>query len=106
MTTKHILEELKPGGSDSYKRVIFNHGLKERCFGVKIGDLQRIPSPQGLGDLNRRRVSDRRTGPGAGKDRPKAVPWQHRAWPPFADEIAADGGEVLPELLFQMPKNC
>jgi hypothetical protein len=23
----------------------------------------------------------------------------------FADEIAADGGEVLPELLFQMPKN-
>src|ERR1700681_1519792 len=42
MTTKEILEEMKPLGSDSYKRVIFNHGVKEPCFGVKIGDLQRI----------------------------------------------------------------
>jgi 3-methyladenine DNA glycosylase AlkD len=42
MTTKEILEELKPLGSDSYKRVIFNHGVKEPCFGVKISDLQKI----------------------------------------------------------------
>lgn len=31
-----------PVGSDSYKRVIFNHGIKEPCFGVKISDLQKI----------------------------------------------------------------
>jgi 3-methyladenine DNA glycosylase AlkD len=42
MTTKQILEELKPLGSDSYKRVIFNHGVKEPCFGVKVSDLQKI----------------------------------------------------------------
>jgi 3-methyladenine DNA glycosylase AlkD len=42
MTAKQILEEIKPLGSDSYKRVIFNHGVKEPCFGVKISDLQKI----------------------------------------------------------------
>jgi 3-methyladenine DNA glycosylase AlkD len=42
MTAKEILAELKPLGSDSYKRVIFNHGVKEPCFGVKISDLQKI----------------------------------------------------------------
>ncbi len=42
MTAKEILEEIKPLGSDSYKRVIFNHGVKEPCFGVKISDLQKI----------------------------------------------------------------
>lgn len=42
MTAKEILEELKPLGSDGYKRVIFNHGVKEPCFGVKISDLQKI----------------------------------------------------------------
>src|ERR1700682_5317331 len=42
MTTKEILAELKPLGSDSYKKVIFNHGVKEPCFGVKVGDLQKI----------------------------------------------------------------
>jgi hypothetical protein len=42
MTAKKILEELKPLGSDGYKKVIFNHGVKEPCFGVKIGDLQKI----------------------------------------------------------------
>jgi 3-methyladenine DNA glycosylase AlkD len=42
MTAKEILEEIKPLGSDSYKRVIFNHGIKEPCFGVKISDLQKI----------------------------------------------------------------
>jgi 3-methyladenine DNA glycosylase AlkD len=42
MTAKEILAELKPLGSDSYKKVIFNHGMKEPCFGVKISDLQKI----------------------------------------------------------------
>jgi 3-methyladenine DNA glycosylase AlkD len=42
MTAKEILAELKPLGSDSYKKVIFNHGVKEPCFGVKISDLQKI----------------------------------------------------------------
>ena len=42
MNAKQILDEIKPLGSDSYKRVIFNHGVKEPCFGVKIGDLQKI----------------------------------------------------------------
>ena len=42
MTAKEILEEMKPLGSDSYKKVILNHGVKEPCFGVKIGDMQKI----------------------------------------------------------------
>lgn len=42
MTAKEILAEMKPLGRDSYKRVIFNHGVKEPCFGVKIGDMQKI----------------------------------------------------------------
>lgn len=42
MTAQEILEEIKPLGSDSYKRVIFNHGVREPCFGVKISDLQKI----------------------------------------------------------------
>jgi 3-methyladenine DNA glycosylase AlkD len=42
MTAKEIIAELKPLGSVSYKRVIFNHGIKEPCFGVKISDLQKI----------------------------------------------------------------
>jgi hypothetical protein len=42
MTAKEILKELKPLGSDSYKKVIFNHGVKEPCFGVKISELQKI----------------------------------------------------------------
>jgi 3-methyladenine DNA glycosylase AlkD len=42
MTAKSILEEIKPLGSDSYKKILFNHGVKEPCFGVKIGDLKKI----------------------------------------------------------------
>lgn len=41
-TAAEILEEIRPLGSDSYKRVIFKHGVKEPCFGVKISDLQKI----------------------------------------------------------------
>jgi len=42
MTAKEILAELKPLGSDSYKSVMSNHGVKEPCFGVKISDLKKI----------------------------------------------------------------
>ncbi|HEV2842836.1 MAG TPA: DNA alkylation repair protein [Chthoniobacterales bacterium] len=42
MTAKEILAELKPLGRDSYKKVLFNHGVKEPCFGVKISDLKQI----------------------------------------------------------------
>lgn len=42
MTAREILTELEPLGSDSYKRVIFNHGVQEPCFGVKVSDLQKI----------------------------------------------------------------
>jgi 3-methyladenine DNA glycosylase AlkD len=42
MTAKQILAELKPLGSDSYKKVMRNHGVKEPFFGVKISDLQKI----------------------------------------------------------------
>jgi hypothetical protein len=42
MTAKEILAELKPLGSESYKKVMLNHGVKEPFFGVKIGDLQKI----------------------------------------------------------------
>jgi len=42
MTVTEILSEIKPLGTDSYKRVIFNHGVAEPCYGVKISDLQKI----------------------------------------------------------------
>lgn len=42
MTAKQILAELKPLGSDSYKKVMLSHGVKEPFFGVKISDLQKI----------------------------------------------------------------
>jgi 3-methyladenine DNA glycosylase AlkD len=42
MTAKEILAELKPLGSDSYKKVMSNHGVKEPFFGVKISELQKI----------------------------------------------------------------
>lgn len=42
MTAKQIIEEIRPLGGEGYKRVIFNHGVREPCFGVKIGDLQKI----------------------------------------------------------------
>lgn len=42
MTAKQILAELKPLGSESYKKVMLKHGVKEPFFGVKISDLQKI----------------------------------------------------------------
>ncbi len=43
MTAQEILDELKPLGSESYKRMMMkNYGIKEPCFGVKIGDMKKI----------------------------------------------------------------
>ncbi|HEX8490060.1 MAG TPA: DNA alkylation repair protein [Chthoniobacterales bacterium] len=42
MTAKQILGELKPLGSDSYKKVMSKHGVNEPFFGVKISELQKI----------------------------------------------------------------
>ncbi len=43
MTANEILEELKPLGGESLKKMLFtNYGVKEPCFGVKIGDLKKI----------------------------------------------------------------
>jgi len=43
MTANQILEELKPLGSESYKKMLFkNYDVKEPCFGVKIGDMKKI----------------------------------------------------------------
>ena len=42
MNAQDILNEIKPLGRDSYKRVLFNHRVKEPCFGVKIEDLKKI----------------------------------------------------------------
>jgi len=43
MTAQEILAEIKPLGSESYKRMLFkNYGVKEPCFGVKIGALKKI----------------------------------------------------------------
>ena len=42
MTAKAILEEIKPLGLDSYKKVLLNHGVTEPCFGVKVEYLKKI----------------------------------------------------------------
>src|SRR5688500_11717927 len=43
MSAKKILEEIKPLGRESYKKLLFkNYGVKEPCFGVPIGELKKI----------------------------------------------------------------
>lgn len=43
MTAADILTELEAMGSASTKRMLMNnHGIKEPCFGVKIGDMKKI----------------------------------------------------------------
>jgi 3-methyladenine DNA glycosylase AlkD len=42
MNAKEILAEMRPLGSAGYKKVLFNHGVKEPCFGVKIEELKKI----------------------------------------------------------------
>lgn len=43
MNAQEILAELKELGGESYKRLLMkNYGVKEPCFGVKIGDMKKI----------------------------------------------------------------
>src|SRR6185436_9471454 len=42
MTAQEILAEIKPLGRDSYRNVLFNHGIPEPCYGVKIEELKKI----------------------------------------------------------------
>src|ERR1700678_1283796 len=43
MTAKEILEELKPLGRESYKRMLMdNHGVKEPFFGVPVSELKKF----------------------------------------------------------------
>jgi len=42
MTAEEIVEQLKPLGTDTYKKVLRNHGVPEPFFGVKIEDLKKI----------------------------------------------------------------
>lgn len=42
MTAVEIVNELKPLGKESYKKVLLNHGIKEPIFGVKIEELKKI----------------------------------------------------------------
>lgn len=42
MTAQDIVNELKPLGSESYRKILRNHGVQEPLFGVKIEELKKI----------------------------------------------------------------
>src|SRR5437879_3172682 len=42
MTAEQIVSELKSLGNDNYKRILFNHGIQEPCYGVKIEEMKKI----------------------------------------------------------------
>src|SRR3954453_13854239 len=42
MTAHEIVRQLKPLGSESYKKTMLNHGVKEPLFGVKIEEMKKI----------------------------------------------------------------
>jgi 3-methyladenine DNA glycosylase AlkD len=42
MTAEEIVGQLKPLGTDAYKKVLRKHGVPEPLFGVKIEDLKKI----------------------------------------------------------------
>src|SRR5215213_11447368 len=42
MTAAKIVDELRPLGAESYKKVLLNHGVKEPVLGVEIESLQKI----------------------------------------------------------------
>ena len=41
-TAEDVLEAMRPLGRESYKKVLFNHGVREPCFGVKIEELKKL----------------------------------------------------------------
>ena len=42
MTAQAILDEIKPLGLESYRKVMLNHGVPEPIYGVKIEELKKI----------------------------------------------------------------
>lgn len=42
MTAAEVMDQLKPLGRDTYKKVLRTHGVPEPVFGVKIEDLKKI----------------------------------------------------------------
>src|SRR6267143_4488917 len=42
MTAAEIVKQLKPLGKDSYKKVLFNHGIKEPVLGVSVAELKKF----------------------------------------------------------------
>src|SRR3954465_6153105 len=42
MTAAEIVEELKPFGSESIKKVLVKHGIQEPLLGVKVEELKKI----------------------------------------------------------------
>src|SRR5688500_6377459 len=42
MTAEEVVEQLRPLGKDSYKKVLRNHGVPEPVLGVKIEDLKKF----------------------------------------------------------------
>src|SRR5215471_10534870 len=42
MTAAEIIEELKPLGSESIKKVLLKHGISEPLLGVKVEELKKI----------------------------------------------------------------
>lgn len=42
MNAQAILDELRPLGSESYRKTLARHGVTGPCFGVKISELQKI----------------------------------------------------------------
>lgn len=42
MTAAEILKSLKPLGTEGYKKILLNHGVKEPVFGVKIEELKKF----------------------------------------------------------------
>jgi 3-methyladenine DNA glycosylase AlkD len=42
MTATEIVAQLKPLGTDGYKKILHNHGIPEPCFGVKIEELKKF----------------------------------------------------------------
>ena len=42
MTADEIVAQLKPLGTDTYKKMLLNHGISEPVFGVKIEELKKI----------------------------------------------------------------
>ena len=41
-TAKEVVEELRPLGSEGYRKVLRNHGIPDPMFGVKVEDLKKV----------------------------------------------------------------